>query len=78
MIFTHFVALNSSNLSWAKVAASVIVVPYALFFVVVTIKPARANKEKERMIMATNTSSNVNPFDLTSSFNGKPPYELNF
>jgi hypothetical protein len=42
--------------------------PKALFLVVVTIKPARANKEKERMTRATNTSINVKPLDLMSGF----------
>jgi uncharacterized membrane protein len=44
------------------VAASVIWLPKELFFVVVTIKPASANSEKDRMIRATRTSINVKPF----------------
>jgi hypothetical protein len=43
--------------------------PKELFFVVVTIRPARANKEKERMTRATSTSINVNPLDLLGRFN---------
>ena len=72
--FSHFIALNSSNLSWAKVAASVMLLPKELFFVVVTIKPARANKEKERMTRATNTSINENPLGLNNGFNRKSPF----
>ena len=76
--FSHFTALNSSNLSWAKVAASVMWPPKELFFVVVTMRPARANKEKERMTMATNTSINVNPLDLNNGFNSKSPFRRIF
>jgi hypothetical protein len=52
--------------------------PKELFFVVVTIRPARANKEKERMTMATNTSSNVNPLDLNNGFNRESPFRRIF
>jgi hypothetical protein len=46
-----------------------------LFFVVVTIKPARANRENERMMRATITSINENPFDLASCFNWDLPFK---
>jgi hypothetical protein len=52
--------------------------PKELFFVVVTMRPARANKEKERMTMATNTSINVNPLDLNNGFNSKSPFRRIF
>jgi hypothetical protein len=48
--------------------------PKALFFVVVTMRPARANKEKERMTRAINTSINVNPLHLMSGFKIRPPF----
>jgi len=48
--------------------------PNALFFVVVTMRPARANKEKERMTRATNTSINVNPLDFINGSNRKSPF----
>ncbi len=60
----HGVALNSSILSWAKVAASVTEFPEALFRVVVTMSPARANKETDKMTSVIITSSKVNPLDV--------------
>jgi len=37
-------------------------------------RPARANKEKERITKATNTSINVNPLDFNNGFNRKSPF----
>ena len=62
------VALNSSSLSWAKVAASVTFPPNALFLVVVTMRPASANKETDRMTRVISTSNNVKPFDWVDGF----------
>jgi hypothetical protein len=36
--------------------------------------PARANREKERMTRATNTSINVNPLGFNNGFNRKSPF----
>ena len=46
------------------VAASVIRPPKELFFVVVTISPARANRAIDKMTKETKISIKVNPFDL--------------
>jgi hypothetical protein len=62
------VARNSSNLSCASVAASVMWPPTELFLVVVTINPASANKAKERMKRAINVSIRVKPPDFTMAF----------
>jgi hypothetical protein len=47
--------------------------PKELFFVVVTIRPASAKSEKDRMIRATRTSINVNPFIFLKESNDPPP-----
>jgi len=52
--------------------------PKELFFVVETIRPARPNKEKERMTRATNTSINVNPLGFNNGFNRKSPFRRIF
>ncbi len=58
------VALNSSILSWAKVAASVTELPEALLRVVVTIRPASASKEMDKITSVIMTSSRVKPSDF--------------
>jgi hypothetical protein len=65
---TQEVALNSSNLSWANVAASVIWPPKELFFVDWTIKPAKAKKVTDKMTKAIRISINEKPFDFMKLF----------
>jgi len=67
------VTLNSSNLSWAIVAASVRLPPKALFFVVVVIRPANASKETAKITSATRTSISEKPFDFGELFTLIPP-----
>jgi len=67
-IFAHGVTLSSSNLSWPNVAASVNRPPKDEFRVVVAIKPAKANKEMDRMTMAIKISINVKPFGVKACF----------
>jgi hypothetical protein len=52
--------------------------PKELFFVVVTIRPASASSEKDRMIRATKTSTRVKPFDFVKEFKTTPPEEIEF
>jgi hypothetical protein len=66
---TQEVAFNSSNLSWANVAASVIRPPKELFLVVCTIKPAKAKKVTDKMTKAIRISINEKPFDFMELFN---------
>jgi hypothetical protein len=47
--------------------------PKELFFVVVTIKPARANNETDRIISDTRISINVKPSDFVKYFKTTPP-----
>jgi aminopeptidase C len=60
------------------VAASVIWLPKELFLVVVTIKPASASSEKDRIIRATKTSMRVKPFDFVKDFKTTPPQKFDF
>ena len=60
--------LNRSSVSWANVAASVKWPPEALFLVVVTIKPARANNAIDKMTKATSISIKVKPFVFLKGF----------
>ena len=68
-IWSQRTARISSNLSWAKVAASVIWPPEALFLVEVAINPASANRETDKMIRVMRTSIRVNPLDVDKVFN---------
>jgi hypothetical protein len=61
---SQLVARNSSSLSWPRVTASVICPPEAVFRVVVTMRPARASKETDRITRVIITSSKVKPSDL--------------
>jgi hypothetical protein len=72
-ILSQGVTLNSSNLSWANVAASVIWFPNELFFVVVTINPAKANNEIAKITKAISTSIKEKPFDFAESLKMLPP-----
>ena len=47
--------------------------PKEVFFVVETIKPARANRATAKMNKAMITSISEKPFDLFNSFNVTPP-----
>jgi hypothetical protein len=66
-------ALSSSSLSWANVAASVSRPPTALFFVVVVINPANASNEIAKMTKEMRTSMSVKPFDFKELFILAPP-----
>ncbi|MBP1696428.1 MAG: hypothetical protein H6Q41_1616 [Deltaproteobacteria bacterium] len=63
-------ALNLSKASWAKVEASVILCPNELFFVVWTIKPARANNAIDNMTIAISTSTSEKPFGILGILDG--------
>jgi hypothetical protein len=60
--------LNRSSMSCANVAASVRWPPEALFLVVETIKPAKANNAIDKITKETSTSTNVKPFDMFEGF----------
>ncbi len=47
--------------------------PKELVLVVVTIKPAKANNETDKMTKAISTSMSENPFDFIVRFNVSPP-----
>jgi hypothetical protein len=47
--------------------------PKELFLVVVTINPARANRQMARMNRAITTSIREKPFDLFNTFKVTPP-----
>jgi len=64
VIATHGVDLNSSNLSWANVAASVIRPPKELFLVVWIIKPANPKEAMDNMIKAIKTSISEKPINF--------------
>src|SRR5512139_1797598 len=64
VIAPHEVDLNSSNLSWAYVAASVIRPPKELFLVVWIIKPANPKKAMDKMTKAIKISISEKPFDF--------------
>ena len=57
-------ALNSSNLSWANVAASVKCPPHEVFVVDWIINPAKANKATDSITKPIMSSINVKPLDF--------------
>ena len=73
-MLSHGIALNSSNLSWASVAASVNRPPAAVFLVLVVIKPAKASNETAKMTKEMSTSISVKPFDFKEFFTLIPPF----
>jgi hypothetical protein len=50
--------------------------PKELFFVVVTIRLARANSEMDKMMSATRISIKLKPFDCLKEFNTHLPMEI--
>jgi len=65
--------LNLSKASWAKVEASVILLPNELFLVVWTIKPAKANNVIDKITIAISTSISEKPLDFLDGTNVEPP-----